>query len=88
MYLLLRRNKRKKLIEASHGELSIVPWLMQDIESKEAKLGNTAVDGAVGKTAGLLDMADKIAHDIPGSVFGSKRKHIKKFKISTNVGRI
>ena len=86
MNLLLRRNKRKILIETAHRKLCIVPRLMEYIESKEAELGNTAIDGAVGKLACILDMADKIAHDILGDVFGSERKSIKIFKISPDVG--
>ena len=86
MNLLLGGDKRKILVETAHGKLGIVPGFMQNIESEEAELGNTAIDGAVGKTAGLLNVADKITQDIPGSILGSKRKRIKKIKICADVG--
>ncbi len=50
-------------------ELAVIPWLMEDIDGKEAELGNGAVDGAVGNIPFFLDPLDVITKFLPGNIF-------------------
>lgn len=65
---LLCRHKREILVEPAFWKLAVIPWLMEDIDGKEAELGNGAVDGAVGKIPFFLDPLDVITKSMPGNI--------------------
>ena len=68
-YLLLGRDIGKKRIKSAHRELCGVPWFMQDVYGKKAKLRNAMVYGAVRKILFFLNPADEIAQFLPGNIF-------------------
>lgn len=68
--LLLGRDIRKEFIKPAHGELCIVPGLMEDVKGEEAQLGDGAVDGAVSQGTLLLEPVNEIPHLLPGDILG------------------
>lgn len=64
-YLLLGRDIGKKRIKSAHRELCGVPWFMQDVHGKKAKLRNAVVYGAVRKILFFLNPADETAQFLP-----------------------
>lgn len=62
---------------------------MQDIQGKEAELGNAVVDGAVRKAFVFLNPADKTPQFVPGNVFGPLMQDVGEIlEISADVGGI
>ena len=87
--VLKRRNKWQIRIEPAKRELSVIPWLVKDINGEKTKLGNGSINGTVGKITFLLQPADKTAQFIPRDIFGLFMKYIGEIiKICTDVSAV
>ena len=63
------RDKREIGIKLPEGKLGRIPVLMENVDMKEAELGDGGIDGTVRKISGIFQPFDKGTHLIPGNIF-------------------
>ncbi len=89
MDFLFGRDKGKIGIEFPDRKLCWIPWFMKHVDGEEPELGDTGIDGTVGKGPILLKPADKIPEFIPGDLLRQLVKNrVKVIQIRTDISRI
>ena len=87
--LLLGGDIGEVLVKPAHGQLRVVPGLMEDIEGEEAHLGDGAVDRAVREGALPLEPADEVPHLLPGDVLRKLVEDVLQVvQVGTDIGGV
>lgn len=87
-HLLRGRDVGKEGVKSAEREPGFIPVLMQDIRVEELEIRDDHVDGTVGKIPFGLNPVKKVAHILPGSIFGQDGTGIKIVQIRFDIGGV